>query len=67
MHTFRLEQRNQELYTLIPSNMDEDDPYKYCQGLHQVDAQQFPIKRRIVDLDEELKYLEVNCCIRQFS
>ena len=45
--------------------MDEDDPGEYCLRLQQVDAQQFWIKQRIVDLEGELNSLEFNCCISQ--
>ena len=43
--------------------MDANDPDEYCRRLREVDLQQCNIKKRLRELEDELKSLEVSCYV----
>ena len=47
---FRLDLCNKKLYSLIASDMDTNEPNKYCRRLLEVDLQQCEIKKRLREL-----------------
>ena len=58
----KLKERNRALWSLMATNMDADDPEKYCRKLREIDAQLLELTETIHTLKAELAGINKEVC-----